>query len=58
MTRGDEVKINFGPHKGKHGTIAANPQVRPRQQTLIFVDVPGVNRALLYYPSDLEAVEN
>ncbi len=55
MTRGDKVKINFGTHKGATGTVAAQ-QEYARRKNLVWVDVPGVSRSLLYWPSDLELI--
>ena len=59
MTVGDKVRINFGTHKGNVGTISDIQERGNRlafSNRLVFVEVPGVSRIMIYYPNDLELI--
>lgn len=53
---GVAVRVNFkGEHEGKEGTVS-RIVTRSMRPDLVYVSVPGVDRDLVYYPSDLELV--
>lgn len=52
LRAGQQVKITFGIHRGKVGTIEA--KFARSKGDLLTVTVPGVSRELYFWPSDLE----